>query len=132
MAGYRDLNTKSINDGNIDYEKMLKDIPSRYSDVVKANFKHIEKYGKENGLTQKQVEDLKKMEVIVARTYYLNERNEQARRSNDALAKRDIARNEAELAALEAQYNKMSNRLGRHANDINDYIDKQNTKKSTR
>ena len=132
MSGYREKTARDIANGIIDYDNMLSSLPDKFKNTVKGNYKHIEKYGKQKGLTQAQIQELKNMEVLVARVCYLQERNEQNAKTNDDLAKRDTARNNAEIEAISKQYNLKAEMLGNHPSALNNFIEKENTKKAGR
>lgn len=129
---YREKILAGIKNDTIDYYTLIDDMSPLYQKVLKQNLKHIERYGKEKNLTPEQIETLKENEIIIARTNYLNEKSHEAARSGDELAERYIRANNAETDALKEQYYKRQAKLGKHAKDIDSYIEKANIKNSQR
>lgn len=121
---------KQIREGTYDLNKL--EVPRHYAKELEKNLKLIERYGKENGLSNEQITMLKEVEIIGARQAYLEEKNEEAERTGDIFARRDIKYNNEEIDALNEQYLKRESALGNHVHKIGEFIEKQNTKTNGR
>ena len=131
---YRKRLVGKINNNEVDYKALAEQCPPKYIAMLKENLKYLKEYAQNHNLSEKQYKELEEIECINMRTMYLEERNEQAYKAGDIFAERDILNNNAEIKALNAQYDKREAGLGALVVSAGSYIDSrynENHKKNT-
>ena len=131
---YRKRQVEKIENNQVDYRKLADESSPKYKVMLEENLKYLKEYANQHNLTEEQYKALEEIECINMRNRYLEERTEEAYKSGDIYADRDIKNNNAEIMALNAQYDKREAALGGLAVAAGSYIDSrynENHKKNT-
>lgn len=127
-----------IEQGNPNYRRMADTMSFEYKQMLEAALECVEAYAQENGLSAKEKKELEQAQIINARRYYLNARNQDNVRNGGFYARRDIETNNKEMIALNNLYSqKLSNGLNQHIGKFEQYAaqrmqSQQQTSKKTK
>ena len=131
---YRKRKVEQIKKDQVDYMKLADEVSPKYKARLQENLKYLREYADKHGLSEEEYKTLEEIECINTRTMYLEERNEQAYKAGGIFAERDILNNNAEIRALNEQYDKREAKLGALTVSAGSYIDSrynENHKKNT-
>ena len=92
----------------------------------------IQRYARENNLSAKQVEDLRKIKMIETLYLDLNAKNQYMARTNDEFAVRAIRRNKEKMYEMDRMYNQFDDRVHSHSQDVTQKIENQLNKQQNK
>ena len=116
----RNADIEKIERGNPNYNKMADTVSYEYKQMLELAFESIEQYASEHKLSAKEKKELEQAQIINARRFYLQARNQENARNGGFFAKRDIETNNREIRALNNLYSqKVSAGLDKHLAEVN-------------